>query len=115
MKKSNLNDFYNSILNIGSTKDYELDILSIVSNEVKELSKHTDSFDGFCKYLSEKISIKLNGLGIRNDIIDLMYISLKQTYKITIQEGQKIYDLKNTDITDISALANCKKLYALRH
>lgn len=71
MKKSNLNDFYNSILNIGSTKDYELDILSIVSNEVKELSKHTDSFDGFCKYLAEKISIKLNGLGIRNDIIDL--------------------------------------------
>lgn len=36
------------------------------------------------------------------DIIDLMYISLKQTYKITIQEGQKIYDLENTDITGIT-------------
>lgn len=71
MKKSSLNDFYNSILNIGSNKDYEPVILNIVSSEVANLSKHTDSIDGFCKYLAEKISIKLDELGIRNDVIDL--------------------------------------------
>ena len=36
------------------------------------------------------------------DIIDLMYISLKQTYKITIQEGNKIYDLEEVDTAKIS-------------
>lgn len=71
MKKNDLNSFYNSILNIGKTKDYELDILNIISEEVNSLSKHTKSFDGFCKYLAEKISIRLNELGIRNDIVDL--------------------------------------------
>ena len=60
MKKSSLNDFYNSILNIGNNKDYEPVILNIVSSEVANLSKHTDSIDGFCKYLAEKISIKLD-------------------------------------------------------
>lgn len=69
----------------------------------KLISKETEIAEEITKIIIdfyEKQSTDWQSL--YEDIIDLMYISLKQTYKITIQEGQKIYDLENTDITSIT-------------
>ena len=65
----------------------------------KLISKETEIAEEITKTIIdfyEKQST--NWQSLYDDIIDLMYISLKQTYKITIQEGQKIYDLENTDM-----------------
>ena len=70
---NNIDDFYNSILNIRlqqNEKTKEL-IQGITKKAVDEVKKVTPDLDGFCKFLASEIQENLNQNGIRNYWIDL--------------------------------------------
>lgn len=56
---SELNNFYNSILNINN-KNQKEEIIRIVLEERKDLSNHVNQLDGFCKYLANQIACRIN-------------------------------------------------------
>lgn len=70
---NNIDDFYNSILNIRlqeNTKVKDL-VQGITKNAVEEVKKVAPTLDGFCKFLASEIQEKLDQNGIRNYWIDL--------------------------------------------
>lgn len=70
---NNIDDFYNSILNIRiqqNEKTKQL-IKGITKNAVDEVKKVTPNLEGFCKFLASEIQEKLEQNGIKNYWIDL--------------------------------------------
>ena len=55
---NDLNEFYNSILNINN-KDYFEEIKRIVIEERTEVNTMVDQLDGFCKYLANQIEYRI--------------------------------------------------------
>ena len=60
----NINDFYNSILNIRDV-DYSDKIKSIVLQEKRKLESKITDTTGFCKYIASQIENKLRDLNIK--------------------------------------------------
>lgn len=70
---NNIDDFYNSILNIRVQQNettQEL-IKGITKKAVEEVKKVTSNLEGFCKFLASEIQEKLEQKGIKNYWIDL--------------------------------------------
>lgn len=66
----NINEFYNSILNIRNV-DKEENIIEIISSEKEKLLKQTNNLVGFCKYLASAIELRLRQNQIRTYLLDL--------------------------------------------
>lgn len=73
---NDINNFYDSILNIGNIDKFEK-IKEIVNIERKKLLNQVDELDGFCKFIANQIEcdIKENISGVKTTLIDLNDIS----------------------------------------
>ncbi|HIR48872.1 MAG TPA: hypothetical protein IAB35_02735 [Candidatus Faecimonas gallistercoris] len=89
---SDIDDFYNSILNIRlhqNEKTKEL-IQGITKKAIDEVKKVTPDLEGFCKFLASEIQEKLNQNGIRNywidfnELINVDHVVLIAEYRTTI-------------------------------
>lgn len=80
----NINDFYNSILNISSTNLSQID--EIVANEKTKIQNNTD-LSGLCKYIANNIELDLKAIGVTtyyldlNNIVGIDHVSLIAEYK----------------------------------
>lgn len=66
----NLNEFYNSLLNINPTGNIDT-VKNIVAVEKNKLTNINKDFQGFCKYMADQISCQLDLCHIKNYLVDL--------------------------------------------
>ena len=82
---SDLNSFYNSILNLRQIDVFDT-IKNIVLEEKTKLSNYTNDLTGFCKYIASQIEDRLIKENIRtywidlNDITDIDHVVLITEY-----------------------------------
>ena len=77
----NINDFYNSILNIRDI-DYSQLIENITIEEKNKLLEKTSDLTGFCKYLASQINLRLRENNIKTYLIDLNDIEVDHVFLI---------------------------------
>ena len=78
---TNINDFYNSILNIRDM-DYSQLIENITIEEKNKLLEKVSDLTGFCKYLASQINIRLKQNNIKTYLIDLNNIEVDHVFLI---------------------------------
>lgn len=96
---NDINNFYDSILNIGNVDKFE-NIKQIVNVERKKILSQVDELDGFCKFIANQIEcdIKENIAGVKitlvdlNDIVSIDHVFLIAEYKFNSEIKKILID-----------------------
>ena len=77
----NINDFYNSILNIRDY-DYSQLIEKITIEQRDKILQRVSELTGLCKYIADQIDIELKKAGLKTYLIDLNSIGVDHVFLI---------------------------------